>query len=67
MIAFWHVWGNTISAILLMALPSVIIGLTNYPKAGGIVKALNVVLQVLSFLTHKDVPGTFKPPFTVKP
>ncbi len=66
MIAFWHIWGNIILTSLLMALPSVIVGLTNYPKAGGVVKVLNIVLQLLSFLTHKDMPGTFKSPFTVQ-
>lgn len=66
LVAFWHVWGNVILTILFAALPSVIVGLTPNPKAAGVVKALSFALQLLSILTHKDAPGTFKLPMTVQ-
>lgn len=51
--------------IVAACLPSIIVGLTNVPKAVGVVKWLNFALQLLSILTHKDQEGTFKLPLTV--
>jgi hypothetical protein len=57
--------GPAIAAVLLLALPTLITGLSEYPKAAGMVSFLKVVLNLLSVLTHKDSPGTFKLPLTL--
>jgi hypothetical protein len=48
----------------LVVLPTIITGLSAYPKDAGLVSFLKGVLSLLSFLTHKDSPGTFKLPLT---
>lgn len=57
-LAAWPIW----APILTVVLASVATRLTPYPKAGGVVTALRVVLDVLSVLTHKDSPGTLQLP-----
>jgi hypothetical protein len=57
--------GPAIAGVLLLALPTVITGLSEYPKAAGVTSFLKVVLNLLSVLTHKDSPGTFKLPLTL--
>lgn len=54
----WPIW----APILTVVIASLVTRLTPYPKAGGVVTALRVVLDVLSVLTHKDSPGTFQLP-----
>jgi len=51
---------------LTSILASVVTGLTRYPGAdtGKVVKVLKVIMDLLSFLTHKDSPGTFGLPLT---
>ena len=53
-----------IAGALIIALPGLITALSKYPKAGGVVKALQVLLDWISVLTHKDSPNTVKLPFT---
>lgn len=53
-----------ISAVLL-ATPSIITGLSQYPKASGFVSGLRLFLNIFSVLTHSDSPGTLKAPLTV--
>jgi len=48
-----------VAIFLVTVLPSIIVGLSNHPNEASI---LNTLLQVLSVLTHRDSPGTFKPP-----
>jgi hypothetical protein len=48
-----------VAAILLS---SVATALTKYPKAEGWVAGIQKVLDVLSFLTHRDSPGTLQLP-----
>lgn len=55
--------------LVVAGIPSIIVGLSSYPKAAGVVTILqtlsNVLKQLLnplSLLTHKDSPGTFKMP-----
>jgi len=55
-----------IVGILVVVLPALITALARYPRAGGVVKALQVVLDVLSWLTHRDSPGTLKVPFLMR-
>jgi hypothetical protein len=49
--------------LVVAGIPSIITGLSEYPKADGFVKGLKTVLNMLSMLTHSDSPGTFKLPF----
>lgn len=46
----------------LIFLSSLITALSPYPKAQGFVKGLQVFFDVLSFMQHKDSPGTFQMP-----
>lgn len=48
-----------VAILLVTILPSIIVGLSDHPKEANV---LNTILQVLSVLTHRDAPGTFKPP-----
>jgi hypothetical protein len=52
--------------VLVIVLPALITALARYPRAGGVVKALQVVLDVLSWLTHRDSPGTLKVPIVMR-
>jgi hypothetical protein len=54
-----------IVAAVLVVTPSIITGLTPYPKASGVVSGLRLFLNVFSVLTHSDSPGTLKAPLTV--
>lgn len=58
--------GPAIAAFLALVLPSVITGLSKYPRAGdGFVGFLKLVLSLASLVTHDDSPGTFKPPLVL--
>lgn len=41
-------------------LPTLITGLTQYPRVDGFLKGLLNVLDALSIVSHSDSPGTFK-------
>ncbi len=58
---FMKTWGPWITTALI---PTLIVGLSQSPKTQGAVAWLKYVLQFLSFVTPKDVPGTFKLPLT---
>lgn len=61
----YSIFVSTIAPFLLVtAIPSLLVALTPYPKAGGFLKALSVFAQLLSILTHRDSPGTLKMPLT---
>lgn len=49
--------------IVTSLLPSLITAATQFPKTKGFVPALQKILHVLSWLTHKDESGTLKIPF----
>lgn len=68
LLAFYHgiFLAYIAPALEVTIIPSVIVALTPYPKASKVLKVLSYVLQVLSFLTHKDQPGTMKLPFMIK-
>lgn len=51
-------------ALTLTQLPSVIVALTPYPTAAGLAKKLFAFLNLFSFLTHSNSPGTLKLPLT---
>lgn len=55
-------WQGELAAAISQ-LPSIIVALTPYPKVDGFLKKLLQALNVVSLLTHKDSPGTLKPPF----
>lgn len=58
----WH-WFQIVAPWLVVSLlPSLITGLSSFPKASGAVSVLKQVLAALSVLTHADSPGTFKAP-----
>lgn len=63
--SFLHTFNIVAPWLVLAGLPSIITALTAYPKAGGVVKVLKTVLNVLSVLTHHDSPGTMKSPLTM--
>lgn len=48
--------------LAIVVLSSLATGLSKYPRAGGVVTALRVVLDVLSVVTHKDSPGSLSVP-----
>lgn len=48
--------------LLVMLLSSLITGLSEYPKAGGAVKVLRVLLAGLSLVQFKDGKGSLKLP-----
>lgn len=48
---------------IVAATPSLIVGLT---KINTLPRWLSLALQALSFLTHRDAPGTLKLPMTIK-
>lgn len=55
--------GPAICAFLVVVLPTVITGLSKYPRAGdGLLGLLKLILSLASFVTHQDSPGTFKLP-----
>lgn len=58
LIAHWQ----TIAFVLLLVVPSLITGLSRYPKAAGVVHWLKVALDLLSVVTHADSPGSLKVP-----
>lgn len=63
--SFYLAHQGAILAFLFAVLPTLITGLTAYPQAQGTVSALRLILNVLSVVSHKDSPGTFKLPMTV--
>jgi hypothetical protein len=65
--AAWHYFQLIAPWLVVSFIPSLITGLSAYPKAAGVVSALRKVLQVLSFVTHADQAGTFKLPLTMVP
>lgn len=44
-------------------IPSIVVALTNKPKAAGVVAFLLKVSRFVAILTHTDEPGTIKAPF----
>lgn len=54
----WPVW----APIATVVVASLVTRLTPYPRAKGFVAGLQVVLDVLSVLTHRDSPGTLQLP-----
>lgn len=52
--------------ILAVLLPSLITALAKYPKAKGLVAALQILLDLFSVLTHRDSPGTLKVPLLTR-
>lgn len=48
--------------LLVVAIPSILTGLSRFPQAQGFVAKVRKVLDFLSFLTPKDSEGTFKLP-----
>lgn len=63
--AFACAHGPAIAIFLLAALPTLITGLSSYPRASGFVDFLKVLLNLLSLVSHRDSPGTFKAPLTI--
>ena len=57
----WHYLVVISPWLVVSLLPSLITGLSPYPKAAGVVSALRKLLSLLSILTHSDSPGTLKP------
>lgn len=58
--------GPAVAAFLVVVLPSVITGLSSYPRAGdGVIGLFKVLLSVASWVTHHDSPGTFKAPLSL--
>src|SRR4051812_37275453 len=62
--AFACAHGPATVAFLIVAIPSLITGLSRYPQASGFVAVLQTLLNLLSVLSHHDSPGTFKLPLT---
>jgi hypothetical protein len=69
-VAGWWLWLKAhwpmIVGVLVVVLPALITALARYPRAGGVVKALQIALDVLSWLTHRDSPGTLKVPLVMR-
>jgi len=64
LVHLYSVFVATVAPFMLVtAIPSLVVALTPYPKAKGFLRALSYVAQFLSFLTHRDSPGTLKLPF----
>lgn len=59
--SFAHAVEKLLPAVSL-ALPSILVASTNYPKASRALRAVSHVLQFFSILSHKDCPGTLKAP-----
>ena len=55
-------WPVILAILVTIVIPSIITPLTRYPKAKGVVYVLKVFLDILSFLQHKDSPGTWQAP-----
>ena len=66
-VTLWHQFQPIAAWILVSLIPSVITGLSQFPKTKGIAAALQKVLQFVSVLTHSDQAGTFKAPLTLVP
>jgi hypothetical protein len=64
--AFWAFeqlhWQGQL-ALALTQLPSIIVALAPYPKAAGLAQTIFKILNLFSFLAHRDSPGTLKLPF----
>lgn len=52
----------TILTALLVVLPSVATGLSNYPKTKGVGAAVWALVDRLSLVSHRDAHGSFKLP-----
>lgn len=65
--AWWTTYGPWVVGVVLAVLPTLITGLSNQPKAKGVVAVLQTFLAVLSVVTHKDAAGTFKAPLVPPP
>lgn len=61
--AWWQVW----APVAVVVLASVVTALTRYPRAAGVVPLLQVLLDLLSVLAHRDSPATTKLPGTRSP
>lgn len=58
--------GPEIAGFLVLVLPTVITGLSKYPRAGdGLIGLLKVALSLASVVVHADSPGTFKAPLVL--
>lgn len=57
-----HTFGPGLLAAFVAYLPSLIVALTPYPVEQGVAKVILQILNVFSILTHKDSPGSLKPP-----
>lgn len=49
--------------LVIAVLSTLATGLSEYPKAGKVVRFLRLAVSVLSLATFKNSPGSLKPPF----
>lgn len=48
--------------LAITVLSSVATGLSDYPKAGGVVRGIRVAIAVLGVVQFRNAPGSIKPP-----
>lgn len=53
---------QSVLAVALAVLPTLIVGFTNYPKVDGVLTIILKILNAFSVASHSDSPGTFKLP-----
>jgi hypothetical protein len=58
----WHALAPGLLAALIALLPSVITALTAYPTARGWITWIQIGIDYLSVLQHRDSPGTLSLP-----
>lgn len=49
--------------LAITLLSSLATGLSDYPKAGGVVRVLRIVVGCLGLVQFRNAPGSIKPPF----
>lgn len=56
---------NALILLLVAIAPTLVVGLTRYPRAYGVLVVVWRVVNAFSVATHRDSPGTFKAPGTM--
>jgi hypothetical protein len=63
--SIWHAFQLAAPWLIIAFIPSVIVGLTKFPRRPGALCTLMRILNFLSVLTHSDWRGTFKMPLAM--
>jgi hypothetical protein len=63
LLSLWHCFKLAAPWLVIAFVPSVIVGLAQYPRRPGALRVFMRILNFASVLVHSDSRGTFKAPF----